>query len=131
MSYAFGKRSLDRLQGVHPDLVRVMKRAISCSTLDFSIIEGMRTLATQKKYFAAGATRTMNSRHLTGHAVDVAPYVDGVIRWDWPLYYEMAKVIKKAAAEEKVPVQWGGDWKSFKDGPHWELTHKAYPAKKP
>lgn len=130
MSFSFGERSLKRLEGVHPDLVRVMKRAIGCSTIDFSIIEGMRTLATQKKYLASGATRTLNSRHLTGHAVDIAPYIDGKIRWDWPLYIELAKVIKKAALEEKVSLQWGGDWKSFKDGPHWELLWKEYPIKK-
>ncbi len=127
MAYAFGARSLARLNGVHPDLVKVMKRAIGCSTLDFAIIEGKRTLATQKKYFAAGATRTMNSRHLTGHAVDVAPYVGGKIRWDWPLYHQLAKVIDKAAEEEGVKITWGGRWVSFRDGPHWELPWKSYP----
>lgn len=127
MAFAFGARSLARLEGVHPDLVRVMKRAIACSTIDFSVIEGVRTLAKQKQYMAAGATRTMNSRHLTGHAVDVAPYVGGQIRWDWPLYHQLAPVIKKAALELEVPITWGGDWRSFKDGPHWELPWKAYP----
>jgi len=127
MSFSFGKRSLDRLKGVHPDLVRVMKRAIACSPMDFAIIEGMRTLAKQKEYMAAGATRTMNSRHLTGHAVDIAPYVGGTIRWDWPLYHQLALVVKKAAADEGVPITWGGDWRSFKDGPHWELPHTKYP----
>ena len=127
MSFSFGARSLKRLVGVHPDLVRVMKRAIACSTMDFAVIEGMRTLAKQKEYMAAGATRTMNSRHLTGHAVDIAPYVGGTIRWDWPLYHELAKIIKKAAADEQVPITWGGDWVSFRDGPHFELKHKAYP----
>lgn len=115
------------MKGVHPDLVRVMKRAISCSTIDFTILEGMRTLETQKKYMASGATRTMNSRHLTGHAIDVAPVIDGKVRWDWPLYYKLAEIIKKAAADEQVPITWGGDWRSFKDGPHWELPWKAYP----
>ncbi len=129
MSFAFGEKSLTRLKGVHPDLVKVMKAAISCSPLDFSVIEGLRTLAKQKEYMAAGATRTMNSRHLTGHAVDVAPYVNGAIRWDWPLYHQIAKTVKKAAADLKVPIQWGGDWRSFKDGPHWELPWKEYPKK--
>ncbi len=69
----------------------------------------------------------MNSRHLTGHAVDVAPYVGGTIRWDWPLYHQLALIIKKAAADEGVQVTWGGDWRSFKDGPHWELPWKRYP----
>ena len=127
MSYSFGKRSLDRLKGVHPDLIKVFKRAIGCSTMDFTILEGMRTLETQKKYMASGATRTMNSRHLTGHAVDIAPFIDGKVRWDWPLYYKLAEIIKKAAADEQVPITWGGDWVSFKDGPHWELPWKQYP----
>lgn len=127
MSFQFGTRSLKRLEGVHPDLVKVMKRAIACSTLDFTVLEGVRTLATQKKYFAAGATRTMNSRHLTGHAVDIAPVIGGKVRWDWPLYHEIAKVVKKAAADLNIPIQWGGDWRSFKDGPHWELPWRQYP----
>lgn len=127
MSFVFGARSLKRLEGVHPDLVRVMKRAIGCTTVDFAVIEGLRTLATQKKYMASGATRTMNSRHLTGHAVDIAPYIDGKVRWDWPLFHQIAPVVKKAAAELEIPITWGGDWRSFKDGPHWELPWKAYP----
>lgn len=127
MAFSFGARSLKRLEGVHPDLVRVMKRAIACSPLDFTVLEGRRTLARQKQLMAAGATRTMNSRHLTGHAVDIAPWVGGTVRWDWPLYHQLAPVIKKAALELEVPIQWGGDWRSFKDGPHWELPWKAYP----
>ena len=127
MAFQFGARSLARLEGVHPDLVRVMKRAIGCSTIDFTVLEGRRTLARQKQLMAAGATRTMNSRHLTGHAVDIAPYVGGSVRWDWPLYHQLAAVIKKAAADEGVPVTWGGDWVSFRDGPHWELPWKEYP----
>jgi peptidoglycan L-alanyl-D-glutamate endopeptidase CwlK len=128
MAFSFGKRSLERLKGVHPDLVKVMKRAIGCSTIDFTVLEGVRTLETQKKYYAAGATRTMNSRHLTGHAVDIAPIIDGKVRWDWPLYHQIAKVVDKAAEEEGVKLTWGGRWRTFKDGPHWELDWKAYPA---
>lgn len=127
MAFAFGARSLLRLEGVHPDLVRVMKLAISVSTIDFAVIEGRRTLAKQKEYFAAGATRTMNSRHLTGHAVDIAPYINGEIRWDWPLYHQLAKVVKKAALDLQIPIKWGGDWRKFVDGPHWELPWKVYP----
>lgn len=129
MSFSFGTRSLERMKGVHPDIVKVMKSAIACSPLDFTILEGVRTLATQKKYFAQGATRTMNSRHLTGHAIDIAPVIDGSVRWDWPLYYQLAKVVKKCAADLGIKLDWGGDWKSFKDGPHWELPWKEYPKK--
>lgn len=127
MSFSFGSRSLARLQGVHPDLVRVMKRAIAMSPVDFSVIEGVRTLAKQREYMAAGATRTMKSRHLTGHAVDIAPYINGAIRWDWPLYRKIAPIVKEAARLEGVKIEWGGDWRTFKDGPHWQLPWKGYP----
>lgn len=130
MSIILGPRSLSRLQGVHPDLVRVVKRAAATSDLDFTVLEGLRTLARQKELKRNGATRTMNSRHLTGHAVDLAPMLNGKVSWDWPLYHRLAKIVKAAAAAENVPIQWGGDWRTFKDGPHWELTWKAYPKEK-
>ena len=118
---------MSRLADVHPDLVRVVKRAAAMSALDFTVLEGLRTAARQKVLFANGATKTMNSRHLTGHAVDLAPMLEGVVSWDWPLYHKLADVVKAAAAHEKVPLQWGGDWVTFKDGPHWELPWKQYP----
>ncbi len=127
MAIVLGQRSLSRLEGVHPDLVRVVKRAAALSDLDFTVLEGLRTPARQKQLFDLGATKTMNSRHLTGHAVDIAPMVGGTVRWDWPLYHQLAAVVKAAASQEKVPVTWGGDWRTFKDGPHWELPWKQYP----
>lgn len=129
MGYKFGSRSIARLVGVHPDLVKVMERAIEISDLDFTVLEGMRTLATQKKYLAQGATRTLRSRHLTGHAVDIAPWIGGKVRWDWPLYYRLEKIVKQAAKDVGVTVEWGGDWRTFKDGPHWQLPWKLYPIK--
>ena len=127
MSIILGQRSLSRLEGVHPDLVRVIKRAAAMSSLDFTVLEGLRTAARQKQLYDQGATKTMNSRHITGHAVDIAPMIGGTIRWDWPLYHQLAEVVKAAAKAENVPIQWGGDWRTFKDGPHWELPWKAYP----
>jgi peptidoglycan L-alanyl-D-glutamate endopeptidase CwlK len=127
MSIVLGARSLSRLQGVHPDLVRVVKKAAAMSDLDFTVLEGLRTLERQKELMANGATKTMNSRHLTGHAVDLAPMIGGKISWDWPLYNRLAKIVKAAAAAEKVSITWGGDWRTFKDGPHWELPWKQYP----
>lgn len=127
MSYALGQRSLDRLVGVHPDLVRVVKRAISESPLDFTVLEGLRTLERQKVLFAKGATKTMNSRHLTGHAVDLAPVIAGQVSWDWPLYNKLALTVFAAAKDEGVPIIWGGNWTTFKDGPHWELPWEKYP----
>jgi len=127
MSIVLGPRSIARLQDVHPDLVRVVNRAAALSDLDFTVLEGRRSQARQKQLFAAGATKTMNSRHLSGHAVDLAPMLNGEVSWDWPLYRRLAKIVKDAAALEKVPITWGGDWKTFKDGPHWELPWKQYP----
>jgi len=127
MTIVLGQRSLSRLEGVHPDLVRVVKKAAVLSDLDFTVLEGIRSVERQKQLVSQGASKTMNSRHITGHAVDLAPMIAGEVRWDWPLYHKLAKVVKAAAADEKVPLQWGGDWRAFKDGPHWELPWKFYP----
>jgi peptidoglycan L-alanyl-D-glutamate endopeptidase CwlK len=128
MAFVLGQRSLDRLKGVHPDLVRVVKRAIKLTDTDFTVLEGVRTLAKQREYVKAGASRTMNSRHLTGHAVDLGALVNGKVRWDWPLYGRIAKAMKDAAKQEGVAIVWGGDWLRFRDGPHFELDRKKYPA---
>lgn len=123
-SYYLSNRSLSKLEGVHPDLVSVVKRAIELTTQDFSVIEGLRSLSRQKELVAAGKSTTMNSRHLTGHAVDIAPYP---LSWDWKYFYPIADAMKRAAKELKVDLEWGGDWTSFKDGPHWQLSWKSYP----
>lgn len=143
MSIVLGTRSLSRLEGVHPDLVRVVKRAAAMSDLDFTVLEGLRTLDRQKQLMANGATKTMNSRHLTGHAVDLAPMLDGNVSWDWPLYHRLAEVVRAASLDTKIPIRWGGTWKllsalqgpitgknisrSFPDGPHFELPRAQYP----
>lgn len=126
--FVLSKKSLDRLTGVHPDLVRVVKRAIEITTVDFAVLEGVRSKARQEQLVRAGASQTMNSRHITGHAVDLGAYVSGSVRWDWPLYHKIADAVKQAAAELGVPIEWGGDWRTFKDGPHFQLPHKEYPA---
>ena len=143
MSIVLGQRSLSRLEGVHPDLVRVVKKAAALSSLDFTVLEGLRTQARQKQLMDLGATRTMNSRHLTGHAVDLAPMIGGTVRWDWPLYHQLAEIVRSASVSENVPIRWGGTWKllsaingpitakllsrSFPDGPHFELPRANYP----
>ncbi len=127
-AFNLSARSKSRLVGVHPDLVKVVERAIQITEIDFVVLEGLRTLATQRKYVANGASRTMRSRHLTGHAVDIAPWVGGKVSWHWPHYNPLAVAMKQAAKELNVPIEWGGDWKSFKDGPHWQLPWKGYPA---
>lgn len=128
MTFNLSKRSLDRLAGVHADLVKVVKRAIEISEIDFCVTEGLRTRERQEQLVKAGASKTTRSRHLTGHAVDLAAVIGGEIRWDWPLYDKLAEAMKTAAEELNVKIEWGGDWKTFKDGPHFQLPWKDYPA---
>jgi len=127
MTFRFSSRSLRNLEGVHPDLVAVAHRALELTEIDFLVTEGLRTREKQIELVRAGASRTTRSRHLTGHAIDVAAWVAGEVRWDWPLYTEISRAFKQAAAELKIPIVWGGDWKSFKDGPHYELSRTEYP----
>lgn len=125
----WSERSLRNLHGIHPDLRRVMDRALQESPLDFIVIEGLRTKERQAEMVESGASKTMNSRHLTGHAVDILPIGPNGPRFDWPLYHKIAPAIKAAAKAEGVKIVWGGDWKSFPDGPHFELDRRLYPVK--
>jgi peptidoglycan L-alanyl-D-glutamate endopeptidase CwlK len=143
MAFKLSKRSMDRLAGVHPDLVAVVHRAISRTEVDFAVLEGLRTEARQRQLVKAGASKTMNSRHLTGHAVDLGAWVGGTVRWDWPLYLKIAEGVRAASVELNTPIRWGGTWgllsningpittevlhKRFPDGPHFELWREAYP----
>lgn len=127
MAFRLSKRSLSRLQGVHPDLVAVIHEAIKITRVDFTVLEGVRSLARQRELVDAGASQTMRSRHLTGHAVDLGAYVAGEVRWDWPLYHQIAGAMKVAASDLDIPLEWGGDWTTFKDGPHFQLPWRDYP----
>ena len=125
MTYQLGIRSRQRLSGVHPDLVAVVERAIQITEVDFAVLEGLRSRDRQKELVAKGASKTMNSRHLTGHAVDLAPWP---IDWnDLDRFRQVADAMKQASEELDVPVIWGGDWRTFYDGPHFELDRKVYP----
>ena len=119
--FRLGATSQARLKGVHPSLVKVVEEAIKRTPIDFTVLEGLRTKERQKQLVAKGASKTMNSYHITGHAVDIAPLVDGKVTWDWKYYNQLAPVIKQVAKELGVNVTWGGDWKNFKDGPHWQI----------
>jgi peptidoglycan L-alanyl-D-glutamate endopeptidase CwlK len=118
-------RDKARLAGVHPDLVAVVEAARQ--QVPFIVVEGVRTRERQAQLIKAGASRTMDSRHLTGHAVDLAPTLDGEVRWDWPLFYPMAAAMQDAANAMGVALVWGGTWAKFRDGPHFELDRRAYP----
>ena len=125
MSYKLGTRSLQNLSGVHPDLVAVVKLAISITEQDFTVIEGVRNINRQRELYKAGKSTTMNSRHITGHAVDMVPWP---VDWNDLKRFEVVSEAMKAAAEElDIPIVWGGDWKSLYDAPHFELDRKTYP----
>jgi len=126
MPFKLSSASKSKLKGVHPALVQVVERAIQITDVDFRVLEGRRSLEQQKKNVAKGVSKTLKSKHLTGHAVDIVPLVDGKVSWSWPVYHRLAPFIKQAAKEVGVKVTWGGDWKSFKDGPHWEIDPKVY-----
>jgi peptidoglycan L-alanyl-D-glutamate endopeptidase CwlK len=122
--YRLSGKSRSKLEGVHPDLVAVVERAIEITSQDFSVGEGMRSLERQRELVETGKSTTMNSRHLTGHAVDLFPYP---LSWDWEYFYPIADAMKQAAEELNVDLDWGGDWKSFPDGPHFQLAWGSYP----
>lgn len=128
MAFHLSERSKQRLVGVHPDLIKVVHRAIELSAVDFAVICGLRTLHEQKILVDLGKSTTMKSRHLTGHAVDLAAIVDGKANWMSVPYYKINSAMNAAAFENGVKIEWGGDFVSFKDFDHWQLSKKDYPA---
>jgi peptidoglycan LD-endopeptidase CwlK len=153
--FILGEKSLKELAGVHPDLVAVVKRAIEITVQDFSVHDGIRTLEEQRRLVASGASQTLESRHITGHAVDLVPYINGKLRWEWDPIHNIADAVRTVAKELGIPIRWGGAWdrpftetndlpedmvadysarrrragkKAFLDGPHFELPTRQYPA---
>lgn len=126
-TFQLSSRSLSRLVGVHPDLVAIVQLAIQRTPVDFTVVEGVRTIAQQRENVAKGASQTMASYHLPqvdglSHAVDLAPLIDGAIPWsNWQAFTDLASVVKACAAELGIPVEWGGDWQTLKDGPHFQI----------
>ncbi len=122
-------KSIERLSGLHPDLVMLVQYAWKKGNYDFTVIEGLRAVERQRMLFEKGATKTMNSRHLYGLAVDLAPIDPATkkITWSWDVFTPFGKNIKELAKELKIQIEWGGDWKSFKDGPHFQLPANTYP----
>ena len=149
-----GELSRQNLVGVHPDLVRVVERAIEITSQDFQVHDGVRSIDEQTALVASGASKTMDSRHLTGHAVDLVPVVNGKLRWEIIPCCAIAEAVRTAARELDVRIRWGGCWdaafdlstssaedmvsgyvdrrkaqgkRAFIDGPHFEIPAKVYP----
>lgn len=119
-------RSETRLAGVNANLVAVVRRAHElvqdrADGLGFIVTEGLRNITRQAELVKAGASQTLKSRHLIGEAVDLAATVGGEVRWDWPLYGKLNEAMQAAAKESGVVLTWGGDWKTLRDGPHWQI----------
>lgn len=121
--FNFSKASLDKMNGVNSKLVILMKEAIKNSPYDFKITEGLRTVERQKELVKTGKSKTMNSYHLKGKAVDIAVLIDNKITWDFKYYKEVSNHIKEIARKLGYVITWGGDWKTFKDGPHFQIEN--------
>jgi len=110
MTFKLSQRSIERLDGVNDKLVDVVTRAIEISTIDFGVSEGLRTVEKQREYLAAGKSQTMDSKHLTGDAVDLMAYVAGQVSWELNVYDNLADAMKQAAIEKNVAIKWGAAW---------------------
>jgi peptidoglycan L-alanyl-D-glutamate endopeptidase CwlK len=110
MTFKLSQRSIERLDGVNDKLVDVVTRAIEISTIDFGVSEGLRTVEKQREYVAAGKSQTMDSKHLTGDAVDLMAYVAGQVSWELNVYDNLADAMKQAAIEKNVAIKWGAAW---------------------
>lgn len=130
MAHTLTARDKANLRGVHADLVKVVYRLAEITTIPFRVNEGLRSVAQQKENVAKGVSKTMNSRHLTGHAIDLIPMVGGKPTFAWPVYFQFEPLVLQAAKDVGVPIEWGGRWKGLKDGPHWQLPWGKYPAPK-
>lgn len=126
-NFRFSQRSEGNLKGIHPDLVKIARRALELSVVDFGVIEGFRTMERQRQLVREGASQTLKSRHLTGHAIDVAAFIGKDVSWEWRYYEQISTAFNKASSELKIPIEWGGSWKTLKDGPHFQLPFEAYP----
>jgi peptidoglycan L-alanyl-D-glutamate endopeptidase CwlK len=139
MSWILDKASYEKLRGVHPDLVRVVEKAAAICDQPFVVFEGARSVERERSLIAKGFSKLKNPfrcRHvptkdakygLVSHAVDLVPVVNGKPQWLWPQIYPIARAMKAAATQEHVVVEWGGDWKTIKDGSHYQLPWNLYP----
>jgi len=158
MAYQFGRRSLAELAGVHPRLVDVTTRALALSPVDFAVHDGHRTTSEQHALFQQGASTldgyTKRSKHQEqedgfAHAVDLVPYINGKLRWEWKPIYLIAEAMRTAGEQYRVKLRWGGTWSkltgtnsspkdqvamyvqsrrdigrsAFIDGPHYEIMN--------
>jgi peptidoglycan L-alanyl-D-glutamate endopeptidase CwlK len=130
MGFVLDPHSLKMLVGVHPDLLRVVNDCAANlqAPFTFGVTEGVRSLQQQKLDVAHGKSQTLRSRHLDGHAVDLVTLFSNKLSWAWPPYDVLAAQMKAAAARCGVPIEWGGDWTTLKDGCHFQLPWVDFPS---
>lgn len=131
MSFGLSKRSEENLIGVHPDLVKVIRRAIEITPIDFGVSEGIRADSLQRKYVEEGVSSTMNSLHLVqqdgyGHAVDLFILIEGKVSWEHKHFRKVIQAVFTAAIESGVQIEAGALWREFLDSPHIQLNPKYY-----
>ena len=123
-NYRLSKRSEDNLIGVHPQLVSVVRRGLILSPVDFTVVEGLRTIERQRQLLAQGVSKTLNSRHIKGEAVDLYPYYDGKVqipKSSHNSWFLIAEAMAEAAEEQGVRITWGGHWVTIIDMPHYQI----------
>lgn len=134
--FRLSTRSLNNLNGVHPDLRAVVELAITLTEVDFAVVEGVRTLEKQREYVAKGLSKTLKSRHIDGCAVDLGAFLGKEYLRHAAPYHKIKDAVFDAAGRLKIPIRWGGDWdcdgdsgdEKFFDGPHFELPRsRRYP----
>jgi len=131
--YRWSERSYRKLQGVRPELVAVatlaLRRLGENGGPDFVVTSGKRTEEEQRELVNEGASQTMNSRHVTGHAIDIAAFDEKYnVTWEGRYYQNIADFMFEAAEDLGVKIEWGGNWQEFRDMPHFALDWEAYPA---
>jgi peptidoglycan L-alanyl-D-glutamate endopeptidase CwlK len=122
--FRLSKRSRDNLVGVRPELVAVVQKAITVTKVDFAVVEGFRSPARQRELVAKGASQTMDSKHITGEAVDLVAFLGSRISWELALYDEIAEAMRVAALSEFVGIRWGAAW-NVPDIRHWTGTMES------
>jgi len=124
MAYRLSKRSLKNLEGVDSRLVEVVNIAIKLSTVDFAVIEGLRTIERQKQLVAAGASQTLKSKHIKGEAVDLMAFIGSRGSWELNLYDEIADAMREGAIQVGIPIRWGAAW-TVSDIRKWKGTMES------
>lgn len=119
MAFTLSRADERKLVGLNKNLVALVHRVALVTPVPFIVVEGLRTKGRQRQLFAQRKTKTLNSKHIIGRAVDCAPMVNGVLSWWWHDFTPLVQCAKECASEMSLPMTFGYDWGW--DAPHWEM----------